>query len=286
MNMNTQFVKSLSEAEMEKTLKGISIPPRPQVLVKLGKEMSKDDPDPQVIVRLISADVGLSAAVLKTVNSPFFGLASKISSVGNAVSLMGMRTAGQIVTGLVLRNAVAGDNRSLERFWDSAEKVAGIAAYVASTLPRGPRDDAYSFGLFRDIGIPILMQKFPDYRQTLAAAEVDREHPMTWVEDERHATNHATLGYLIGKGWFLPATLCEAILYHHDPLVFDDAETISPQALTLVAIAHLAEHFNDEYVRMRTNPEWDRMGARVLNHLGLSDTEYLDLREELATMIR
>ena len=276
----------LSQTDMDKTLKGISIPPRPQVLVKLNKEMHKDDPDPQVIVRLISADVGLSAAVLKTVNSPFFGLSSKISSVANAVKLLGLKAAGQIVTGLVLRSSVVGEARSLERFWDSAEKVAGMAAYIASTLPRGPRDDAYSFGLFRDIGIPILMQKFPDYRQTLAVADAAIDRSMTSIEDERHATNHATVGYLVGKSWFLPEVICEAIRYHHDLSVCEDNDAISSQARTLLAITRLAEHFNDEYVRMRSNPEWEKMGARVLDYLGLKETEYLDLREELSSMTR
>ncbi len=274
----------LSQAEMDKALKGITIPPRPQVMIKFDKEMSKDDPDPQLIVRLVSADVGLAAAVLKTVNSPFFGLSSKISSVSHAVSMLGLKSTGQIVTGLVLRNSVTGDPRSLERFWDSAEKVAGIAAYIASTLPRGPRDEAYSFGLFHDVGIPILMQKFPDYRQTLAMAEVALDRPLTSVEEERHATNHATLGYLIAKSWFLPAVICEAIRYHHDLTIFNEKESISPQALTLIAITRLAEHLHDEYVRMRSNPDWERMSRPVLDHLGLQETEYLDLREELAIM--
>ena len=160
------MTNSLSESEIEKTLKGIVIPPRPQVLVKLGAEMKRDDPDPRVVVSLLSADVGLAAAMLKTINSPFFGRSSKISSVASAVGLMGMKMTNQLITGLVLKNAVAGEVRSLERFWDSAEKVAGIASFIAMKLPGVSRDDAYSFGLFRDIGIPILMGKFPDYRIT------------------------------------------------------------------------------------------------------------------------
>ena len=276
----------LSESEIEKTLKGITIPSRPQVLIQLSSEMKKEDPNPQTIVRLINADVGLSAAVLKTVNSPYFARATKISSVANAVGLMGMKTASQIVTGLVIRNAVAGEARSLERFWDSAEKVAGIAAFIASMLPGGPRDEAYTFGLFRDIGIPMLIQKFPDYRQTLAQADATPDRPATALEDERHATNHATLGYLVAKSWFLPAPICEAIRFHHDHSIFQDKDSISAQALTLVAISRLAEHFNDEYVRMRSNPEWDLLGASVLEHLGLDENDYLDMREELANIVR
>lgn len=270
---------------IEKTLKGITIPARPQVLVQLQNELRKDDPDPAVVARLVSGDVSLSAAVLKTVNSPFFGLSRRISSVAQAVSLLGISAAAQIVTGLVLRTAVAGQAGSLERFWDSAETVAGISRHIASTIPRVARDDAYCFGLFHDIGIPMLMQKFPDYRQTLALADSTGDRSFTAVEDERHATDHATLGYLVAKGWFLPEAICEGILYHHDRSVFDDSAAVSPQALTLIAINALAEHFNDEYVRLRSNSGWERIGARALDHLGLQEDEYCDLREDLTKLV-
>ena len=147
---------------IERTLKGIAIPARPQVLVQLENELTRDDPDPRVIVRLVSGDVGLSAAVLKTVNSPFFGLSRRISSVAQAVNLLGMRSAAQIVTGLVLRAAIAGKAGSLERFWDSAEKVAGIASHIWLYLPLGPRDEAYCAGIFHGVGILILMQRIPE----------------------------------------------------------------------------------------------------------------------------
>mgnify|MGYP002776369791 CR=1 FL=1 len=280
------MVETLQKGTIEMALKGIVIPPRPQILVRLRAEMSKDDPDLRAVVSLVSADVGLSAALLKIVNSPFFGLANKISSVSNAVGLMGMNMAGQVITGLILRNTVTGGARSLERFWDSSEKVAGISAYIATKIPGGPRDDAYSFGLFRDIGIPVLLEKFSDFRQTLALADGDCEQPSTLIEDERHATNHATVGYMVAKSWFLPAPICEAIRYHHDPSVFSEVGSLSPLALTLVAISRLAEHFNDEYVRMRRNPEWEMVGAQVLDHLGFCENDYLDLREELEVMIR
>lgn len=279
------MAEQLLQEEMDKALKGIAIPPRPQVLVSLGKEMAKDDPDLLQIARLIGGDVGLTAAVLKTVNSPFFGLRSKVSSVAQAVSLMGMKTANQIATGLMLRNAVPGEKQSLEAFWDSAEKVANISAYLASTLPRVAKDDAYSFALFHDVGVPILMQKFPDYRQTLELATDTPDRPVTELEDERHATNHATLGYLLAKSWFLPTAICEGILRHHDATAFDDRDSISPEARTLVAITCLADSLNDAVTRARRNVQWDQMGALVLKHLGLDEVEYLDLKEEVASLM-
>ena len=274
----------LSQTEIDKTLAGIVIPSRPQILLKLGNELAKEDPDPQAIVRLISVDVALSGAVLMTVNSPFFGLSSKTSSIANAVALLGMRSASQIVTSLVLRTSLIGDVQSLEHFWQTSEKLATISAYIATTMRRGPRDDAYSFGLFHDIGIPILSHKIPWYKETLALVANSLSRSLTSLEDEHHATNHATLGYLIAREWCLSQALCEAILYHHDDSIFEDQDAVSPQALTLVAIARLADHLIDANASPHSQHEWARVGDQVLEHLDLSEGDCLNLRDELETL--
>lgn len=274
-----------TQAEIDDTLKGFAIPPRPQVLISLGDEMNKDEPDLKLIARQVGGDVGLSAAVLKTVNSPFFGLKKKISSVTQAVSLLGLKSVDRLVTSIMLRNSFVCKSRSLEHFWDSAEKSAGIAAHIASSLPRGPRDDAYSFGLFHNAAIPILNQRYPDYMHTLRMGAEIGDRPITEFEDQHHAVNHATLGYLIAKAWFLPPTICEGILRHHDPSAFDDTDEISPQALTLIAITYLAEHLNDELLSPGSHSQWEPMREKVLSHLGLLNTEYLNLKEEVAGLI-
>jgi HD-like signal output (HDOD) protein len=278
------MLKLPTQAEIDSTLKGFAIPPRPQVLISLSEEMNKEEPDLKLIARQVGSDVGLSAAVLKTVNSPFFGLKKKISSVTQAVSLLGLKSVDRLITSIMLRASFVSENRTLEHFWDSAEKAAGIAAHIASSLPRGPRDDAYSFGLFHNAGIPILNQRYPDYMHTLRMAAEVGNRSITELEDERHAVNHATLGYLVAKAWFLPPAICEGILRHHDPSVFDDHDEISPQALTLIAITYLAEHLNDEYLLLGCHSQWDQMREKVLDHLGFLDAEYLNLKEEVAAL--
>lgn len=279
------MIKLPTQAEIDTTLKGFSIPPRPQVLVSLSQEMNRDEPDLKRIAGQIGGDVGLSAAVLKTVNSPFFGLKKKISSVTQAVSLLGLKSVEQLVTSIMLRNSFVAESRALEHFWDTAERSAGIAAHIASTLPNCPRDDAYSFGLFHNAAIPILNQRFPNYLQTLSAAVHAGTRVVTDVEDERHAVNHASLGYLIAKAWFLPQPICEGILRHHDASVFDANDEISPQALTLISIAHLAEHLNDAQAVTGNHAKWDGVREPVFEHLGLMDSEYENLREEIAELM-
>lgn len=275
----------ISAEDAEKALKGVNIPPRPAVLNEINAELQKDNPDVGKLASRIASDVALSAAILKVVNSPYFGLRSKVASVPAAVQLMGMRNVKSIVTGLLLKMTLSGGAVSLERFWDSAEKVAKISSFIATRLPRGPRDEAYTMGLFRECGIPLLMQRFPDYKETLKVAGGD-PRPMTAVEEERHGTNHAVIGYMVAKTWGLPEVLSEALQRHHDASVFDEGDTASAGVRTLVAINYLAEYLNDTSMRMRDNPQWNSVAEQVLDHLGFNSGEFEELREDVVPLLQ
>lgn len=267
----------------EQALKGVTIPPRPTMLVDINEELKRDDPDLRRIANLIAKDVGISAAVLKTVNSPLFGLRTKVGSALQAVQMLGAKNVRNIVTGLVLRASLGGKSLSLERFWDNSERVAGISVYLCSILPRSPKDEAYTFGIFHDCGIPILMQRFGEYLETLKMAAGDTR-PMPAVEDERHGTNHAVLGYMVAKSWSLPPSICEAILRHHDVSIYAKSDNVAPVVRTLVAINFLAEHLNDTMIRLRSDEQWEHIGEATLDYLGLGQDEYLELREDVVAL--
>ena len=67
--------------------------------------------------------------------------------------------------------------------------------------------------------------------------------------------------------------------------MFDEGDEISPQALTLIAIAHLAEHLNNSQAVTGNHANWDAVRDQVLEHLGLLDEEYENLKEEIAEMM-
>ena len=93
------------DREAEQIVKQLGIPPCPAVLTVFLREMRQDDPDLPKIGKLIGGDVSLAAAMIKTVNSPFYGLDNKATSVPQALALLGRRTVGNLVTGLLLRQA-------------------------------------------------------------------------------------------------------------------------------------------------------------------------------------
>lgn len=256
---------NLSKSEAEKLLAGIVIPPRPSILTAILEERGKDEPDLRHIAQLIANDVALSAAVLKSVNSPLYGLRRQVGSIDQAVSMLGLKNISALVMGLSLRGS---SPAGLDRFWDSTSRTALLASHLAHVLGSTSREEAHMFGLFRDCGIPLLIQRFPNYKETLALANASRDKDFTAVEDERHQTNHAVVGSLLAKNWKLPEHFHDAILSHHDPQVYQSDLPIP--SLNLIATVHLAEHIENGYSRLATDAEWDRMGGKVMAQLMLS----------------
>ena len=81
MQASELFDADLSEETAAETLRHISVPACPQIVVELLEEARREDIDFIRISRLITGDVALAAAVLKSANSPFFALRRKVQSV-------------------------------------------------------------------------------------------------------------------------------------------------------------------------------------------------------------
>jgi HD-like signal output (HDOD) protein len=262
----------------ENILKSIRIPPCPEVVVALMKEANQEDVDFNKLVKLISGDVGLAASMLKTANSPFFALRSKVSSVQQAVSVLGLKNLMQIVRGSALQNALGGEKMHMERFWDRSNFTAVVASHISTHVEGVSREEAYTYGLFHDCGIPILMSKFHDYKETLAASNKSAELIIV-IEDQHYATNHAVVGNMLARNWCLPDYISQAILVHHDHTIFSGGG-ISPLVSALVSIQLIAEHIVAVFLHKPDDAEWHASGQEALDYLGLSDDDLLDITED------
>ncbi len=263
-------------------VKDLALPPRPRVVGDLFAEMSRDAPDLGRAARLIAADPALAGAMVKAVNSPAFGLSRKVGSVPQALSLLGLRNVTNIAMSLAIRHAIRGETGgSMERFWDTAEKVALVCARLARMFRGIAADEAYTLGLFHDCGIPLLMRRYPAYAQVLAEANGTPGEPFTAVEERAFRTHHAVVGYFLARSWDLPAELCEAIRRHHETGLFSEGNR--PLRLqNLVGLVHLAEHVHHRAARDGFDLEWDKFEGPVLRHFGLHEDDLADIVEEFA----
>jgi HD-like signal output (HDOD) protein len=224
--------------------------------------------------------MALTATMLKTANSPFFGLRTKVETAQSAVTTMGINTALGIVIGIALKNAIGGKNPMLERFWVKAEKVAMIASFLSGKVSGVPMDIAYMYGLFRDCGIPMMLHNFPEYSKKLMNTNTGTIFDFTLVEDESFKTKHTKIGYLLAKNWTLPKSICEAVLHHNKISTLHSNEELSAEARGLIAVNRFAEFLFDSF-EQRENHEWEASGSIVLSYLGLSDDDFNGIKKEV-----
>ncbi len=271
----------LSQEQIQKILQGIAIPPQPQVMVDLQMEQLNPNCSITEIARLISQDVGLSGSILKTVNSPFYKHANTITSITQAVNLLGVNSVVNLVNALSIKGALSDDDIiALGRFWDTAMDIALTSSIIAKQIGVPNAEEAYTLGLFHNCGIPLLMSRFKHYNEVLADAYKAQVEGVTEVENRMINTNHAVVGYYVGKSWNLPTYLCEAIHDHHRIIKTFSDERTSSRKKTLLAVLKMAEHICGNYHILGNQDldyEWNRVMDTVLLYTGISEYEYGNL---------
>lgn len=265
----------LSQEQITHIMQGIKIPPQPQILVDLQMEQVMPNPDLKEIARLISEDVGLAGTVLKVVNSPFFGLKNRITSVQQAASLIGLTSIVNIINGLSIKSQMPDEAIvHMNRFWDTANDIAKIAFNIAKQVGFPNPDLAYLLGLFHNCGIPLLMARFDNYLEVMEESYAHPELRVVDIENRYFNTNHAVIGYYTAKSWNLPFVLCEVIAEHHSASRFFLENSPDNEAKTLLAILKIAEHICGNYHILGNQDidlEWQRIEDEVLTHLGLGE---------------
>lgn len=268
------------ELQVREMLKGVVIPACPAVLTELMRELRNDDVSSQRVSRLVTRDVGLASGVIKAASSPFFGCGRALDSIDEAIRVLGFARLTNLVLIELLRKNLHSSDVSLSRFWDNSAYTAAICADLSARLPGTSRDTAYTFGLFHDCGIPLMMMRFSEYRQVLEAANMIEHRKFTDLEDETVGTNHAAIGYLVARAWGLSEVLCQGILSHHDYSVLEQDTGLPGESCTLIALNLIAEYVARSFLTLKHDAEWGKGRSAVGNYLGLSETELDDLVED------
>lgn len=285
---NLAAAAEVASESVSDLLKTIAIPSCPAVVAALMEEARKPEVDFAKIVRLITGDLSLAASMMKTANSPVFALRQKVETVQKAATVLGLKNIISIVNGLALRNALTPKGVSMERFWERTSFHAAVSTRLARRVPGLTQDAAYTFGLFHDCGIPILIQRFPEYKDTLTLANRSAR-PVWEIENERHGTDHVTVGAMLARNWHLPDLVVKAIRFHHNTeLLTGDAIDATDQVRALSAVSLLADHLIARFLDVPDESEWMSHGSAALNYLNFDEEELAELQgdveEDLSTI--
>lgn len=266
-------------------LPGLSLPPRPGMLVRLEDLVRAGEADTRRLAAEMSEDPGLVALLFKVARMSRYGRSAAPQKLEQVIQLLGVKQVMNMARCFAVMQAIEGDPATMARFWDRASTIARFASIIAADRVAVCNifpDQAYLAGIFHDCGIPILMQHEPAYCELASGAA----HSAQWVnareEDARLKLDHCVVGSLLARHWGLPDFVVQAIRDHHDFAGMGERASRS-----MVAILHLATYlFVIEHKMLW--PEWAWIRDEVMEELGIYGDgfdEYCDdLRDRLSDL--
>jgi putative nucleotidyltransferase with HDIG domain len=205
---------------------------------RIGAIISNPDSSADQIVSALKQDPLLSGRVLKLSNSAYVGIPNTISSVKNAVVLLGRKRVYSLVLGSGVSNVLRDTGKlpfSPHNFWRHSITVAAIAESIAKHLRRYEpieTEDVFTAGLLHDIGRMVLGCFFAA-AQTIARDLAQKEKTAIF-EKETQPLSHAGVGQMLAVRWNFPQALTDAIAFHHAPVQ-------AGANAKLASIVHLAD---------------------------------------------
>ncbi len=214
-----------------------SLPSLPRLYVDLSACATQEDATVRNVTDIVERDAGMSAKVLQIANSALFGLPQQTSSVGQAVSYLGLTVIKTIALTTHLLRGLEGlptiTGFDLSREQEHAILVAQLSRYVAGSKVNS--DTAFTAGILHDVGKVVLAVGQPELLgRALDRSRAESRH-LHEVEREICSVDHAAVGgYLLGL-WGLPQQVVEGVAFHHEPLAAPNP------AFDIVTTVHVAD---------------------------------------------
>lgn len=216
----------------------VDLPSPPVALARVVRLASDPDVTSEQLGAVVASDPAFTAELLRTVNSPFYGLKQPVTAARRAVTVIGIRALRNLAICFAVRDSLSSSGvraEDLALFWEDSLRRAVAARVLARATRIAAPDEAFTLGLLQDFGMLALLHanrnefaNWPKWR--------------TYSPDERRAAEvrtfqvaHDDLARQLGARWGLPAQLLEALAFHHAP---DDCP---PESRELARLAGFAD---------------------------------------------
>ena len=213
--------------------------PFPAVVTEILTALRTDDVATQKISRLIESDAALTTNILRAANSPLYGIRGHVSTVGSALTLIGLEETSRLLLTYHMKQRLIFLNMqqwgNLELLWKHSIATATLSRIIVRHFKLKTGEKEFTAGLLHDMGKLVLIQYFSD---SLSVTEqMIKELSMHDVEAERQtlAISHTEIGAQLGEKWSLPREYVEVMECHHEA----DGAVIDPTLNAAVRFADL-----------------------------------------------
>lgn len=224
------------------------LPPVPRVALRVLNCLEDDTRNVAELARIVSADTALSARLIRVSNSAYYGFPRRLSTVREAVMVLGFRQLRQIVLGASLieawRDAPACPGFDLRTFWNHSLVVA-LGCETAARVQGVERpEEAFTAGILHDVGVLAMLAGDP-VRLSWALARAAAGSPLGDAERAAFGFDHAELGAELADASNFPPALAMAAGEHHNEGARGLAELVA-RADRLALANGLASGFRTE----------------------------------------
>lgn len=191
--------------------------PLPAVAMRVLQLAEDPNASAQELASAIATDQALTAKLLRLANSAYFAAGREITTVRDAVVLLGMSEIRRLVLTTALMGHFADDTGTLSiaAFWGHALATGMVAQVMARHTGLAAPEEAYTAGILHDIGKLVMNQYATERFDAAATLATTKGIPMERAEAEVFGFSHPELGRRLAESWRLPASLAGAIAHHH-----------------------------------------------------------------------
>jgi len=195
-----------------------AFPKSVQQVVQLASDLNASAKD---IVRVIECDPIMTVKILKAINSSFYGLPQKITSVQRAVVHIGINTIKNIALGVAAMGMLNANNKAnfnTSDFLLHSLTTAAISKLLAEhiSLSSTACGDCFVAGLLHDFGKVVFAEFMPDEFRLALEKSKEQQLPLHQTELEFIGLNHSQAGKILAEKWELSDLLIDAIANHHN----------------------------------------------------------------------
>ncbi len=226
--------------DIDKIIESIEeIPSLPTATLKIMNLTDSETSSAGDLAKIINMDQGLTVKVLRLTNSAFYGLSTKVTSIKQAVALIGFKEIRNISLSTEFSKSI---NKALDGYlmgrgelWKHAVATATIASNIAKKKEKSLADTAFTAGMVHNIGRILLSGRLLTAFSQVKALVTSENIPFNEAEKKVIGMDHAEAGAKLAVKWGFPEDLVEAIKFHHEP------GKASFKARKLVSLVHIAD---------------------------------------------
>lgn len=249
------------------------LPTLPVIALEINRMLANDSTSVDFLSKTIGKDQAIVSKLLKLVNSSFFGVRSKVTTVQEAVVRLGFNSVRNVVVSVSVFESLVLDNAedidfNIEDFWTHSLAVAMTSRYLSEESGIQDPDDCFVAGLLHDIGLIIIARFFPDVLVKILRHVKEQNVSIYDAEKETIPLRHNKIGEIIAKKWQLPPAVCDTLKYHHTP----NKGAVNPELVTLV---HLGDIIVRRFYTTSINPVRDSVNP-ILSNIHPSSEKKLD----------